>query len=162
MCSIVIWYFYTFQNDHHYKSGNCLSPYKYTTLLLTLPRTVHFIPRIHLFCHWELVPLNAPHLFLSSLHCSRLWQPPVCFLYLWLCFCFMFVHLSFLLPYISEIIWYLSFSNLYIIKRCQQLPNSISKESLVDYSGKVLDSTKQLCCTQAHTHDEYYYSCVAR
>ena len=31
-----------------------------------LPNTVHFIPLNHLFCNWKFVPLNLPHLFLSS------------------------------------------------------------------------------------------------
>ena len=43
---------------------------------------------IHLFCSWKLVPLKFPRLFLNSPHHPLLWQPSVCFLYLWFCSCF--------------------------------------------------------------------------
>ena len=36
--NIVIWYFYTLQNDHHDKSSYHLSPYKNTLLLAVLPK----------------------------------------------------------------------------------------------------------------------------
>ena len=47
-----------------------------------------------------------------------LWQSLACSLYLWVCFCFvLFIHLFcfFKVPHISEIIWYLSFSDLFHI-----------------------------------------------
>lgn len=62
VCSIVI-YFYAFRNDHptslvtvcHHTNTRhyCLFP----TLFVSYPGFI---------CHWELMPLNAPHLFLSS------------------------------------------------------------------------------------------------
>jgi len=45
----------------------------------------------HLFCSWDLVPLNLPHLFHYFLQISPFWQPPV---YSMSLFCFvMFLHL---------------------------------------------------------------------
>ena len=43
-----------------------------------IPHTIYFIPVTHLVYNWEFVPLNLPHLFLSSPHPSPLWQPPAC------------------------------------------------------------------------------------
>lgn len=67
--NVVIWYFYIIQNYHHNKSGYKVSPYKDTTVIDYIPHTVRFqISIMHLFCNWKLVPLNLPHLFLSSLN----------------------------------------------------------------------------------------------
>ena len=56
-----------------------------------------------------------------------LWQPPVCSLYLWAqwtvcccCFHFRFLH-------INEIIWYLSFSDLFYLMWCPQDPSMLSQ-----------------------------------
>ena len=40
--------------------------HKDMTLLLSIFPTISFIPVTHLFCNWTFVPLNLPHLFLSS------------------------------------------------------------------------------------------------
>ena len=39
------------------------------------PHAVHFIFMTDLFCNWNFVPLNLPHLFHSSLNAPPLWQP---------------------------------------------------------------------------------------
>ena len=62
--NIVLWYFYTFQNDHH---DNLVTICHYTKILhiYWLHSTLYFIPVTHLFCSWKFVPLNLPHLLLS-------------------------------------------------------------------------------------------------
>ena len=70
-----------------------------------IPHTVYFIPMTHLFCNWKFVPLNLPHLFLSSPHLFPLWKPPVCSLYIWLCFV-MSLHLF---CYLDSTIWVKSY-----------------------------------------------------
>ena len=59
-------YFCTLQNDHHHKSSYRLSPYKVITILLTYSPCCMFHPRDSFICNWKFVPLNLPHLFLSS------------------------------------------------------------------------------------------------
>ena len=54
------------QHDRPDKSSYHLSP----KTLPHIPHTVHFIPVTLLFCNWKCVPLNRPHLFLSSPHPS--------------------------------------------------------------------------------------------
>ena len=39
-----------------------------------IPHTIHFTLLTHLFCTWETVPPNLPHLFLSSPHSPPLWS----------------------------------------------------------------------------------------
>ena len=62
----VILYFCPFQNDHHDNSSYHLSPYKdmHNHWLYSPYRTVH--PMTYLFCNWDFVSLNFPHLFHSS------------------------------------------------------------------------------------------------
>ena len=55
-----------------------------------------------------------------------LWQPSACSQYLWVCF--YFVHLFcfvFRIPRISEIIWYLSFSDLFHLEWCPLGPSML-------------------------------------
>ena len=40
---------------------------RYYITINSVPHTVHLIPVLHLFCNWKFVPLNLPHIFLSSL-----------------------------------------------------------------------------------------------
>ena len=54
----------------------------YYSISQSIPHTVHYISLTHLFYNWKFVPLNLPHLFLSSPHPPLLWQLPVCSLYL--------------------------------------------------------------------------------
>ena len=50
---------------------------RYYIITDCLPHTVHFIPMTHLFCNWKSVPLNLPHLCLSSRLCQTLvWYDP--------------------------------------------------------------------------------------
>ena len=50
---------------------------RYYIITDCLPHTVHFIPMTHLFCNWKSVPLNLPHLCLSSRLCQILvWYAP--------------------------------------------------------------------------------------
>ena len=46
-----------------------------------------FIPMTHLFCNWEFVPPNLPHLFLSSPYPPPLGNQLLVSLYVYLCFC---------------------------------------------------------------------------
>ena len=79
--NIVIQYFYTFQNDLYNKSSYGMSPYKGVTQLLTIFPTLYISYLWHLFCNGKFVPLNLPHIFLSSPHPASLWQPPVLSIY---------------------------------------------------------------------------------
>ena len=40
---------------------------RYYITINSVPHTVHLIPVLHLFCNWKFVPLNLPHIFISSL-----------------------------------------------------------------------------------------------
>ena len=59
--NIVIWYFYTFQNNH---------PLRYYSIYCVfndyIPYTALFIPVTHLFCTWTFVPRHPPPLFPST------------------------------------------------------------------------------------------------
>ena len=85
--NIGIQYFYTLQNDHHSEyTEHCHQ--KYYTSIDYIPHSVQFIPVKYLFCNWNLVPVNFPHLFHSySLtyftHCLS-GNQPVSFVCLWL------------------------------------------------------------------------------
>ena len=49
-CYTVIWYFYTFQNNHHNKSSYDMSPFqRYCIVTSCLPYIVHFIPMTSFF-----------------------------------------------------------------------------------------------------------------
>ena len=70
--------------------------------------------------NWKFVPFDSLHLF-CLLPTPHLWQTLICSLYLWAYFfCFFFKKI----PYIGEIIWYLSFSiwliSLSVIQPCCQ------------------------------------------
>ena len=79
----VIWYVYTCQTGHHNKSSyGYVTLQRYYIVINCIPHTVHFLPMSHLFCKWKFVPLNLPHLFISSPYFPSLWQTPVCSLYL--------------------------------------------------------------------------------
>ena len=67
--------------------------------------------RLAYFYNWRFVLLNPVYLF-CPLTPSPLWQPPICSLYL-VCFCFVLFICCFLDLSVSEIIWYLSFSDLF-------------------------------------------------
>ena len=74
----------------------------------------------YLLCNEKFAPLNLPHTFLPSIHPSSLWQPSVISIYysvsvlLCLLICF-----DFKIPYTSEIMWYLSFSDLFHLASVQ-------------------------------------------
>ena len=103
---IVIWYFCTFQNDH---CDSLVIIYQHTRILYNdwLFLTLNILYLWHLFCNWQLVPLNFPHLFFSSQFSSL--QAAIClfsvsvtlFLFLYVCSYFFF-----LISYVC----YLSFS----------------------------------------------------
>ena len=40
---------------------------RYYITINSVPHTVHLIPVLHLFYNWKFVPLNLPHIFISSL-----------------------------------------------------------------------------------------------
>ena len=86
---IVIWYFYTLQNDHQCKSSYCSPPCKAVTVLRTL------CPMLSLHSHdicfitkFETWGGNLFHLLNSSPTSLRLWQPPAYSWNLWVNFCF--------------------------------------------------------------------------
>ena len=84
---IVIWYFYTFQNDHHDKSSYHLSPYKdFTKFWTTLP-TLYISYLWFIYFVTESLHLLISLTYFSSSPSILLCQPSVCSLYLWLCFC---------------------------------------------------------------------------
>ena len=62
----VIWPLHTLWNDHRDKSSN-LSPYKVTTVLLTIFLMLYITSR-GLFYNWRFVPLPPLHLFCTLLH----------------------------------------------------------------------------------------------
>ena len=72
-----------FQNDHHDdKSRYSVTIWRYYIIIDYIPHNVLFIPLILLFCNWIFLPLNFPHLFLSSPSFPS--SLPLCSLYLWL------------------------------------------------------------------------------
>ena len=68
---------------------------------------------IDIFLKFE--SLNFSHLFLSSLYPFPFWESPICSLHLLLCYSFVIVFICFVFQilHISEIIWCLSFSDLF-------------------------------------------------
>ena len=112
--NIVICYFFMLQN-YHYNKPCYLSPCK-DVISNYISHSVHFIPVTHLFSNCKFVPLNICHLFHFSPHPFLLWQPLVCLYCIYdsvsvLC---LFICFVFCIPHKSEIIWYLSFSFLFI------------------------------------------------
>ena len=65
-CTTVIGYFYRFQNDHDDKFSYHLSSYRDLHNYWIYSRHCAFHAVTHLFCYCKFVPLNPPHLFLSS------------------------------------------------------------------------------------------------
>ena len=110
----VIQYFYILQNDHH-KSSYFLSPYKIILILLTI------LPILYLTTLWLIylvtgslyllifltyfIPPFHPSLFFGT---SNFISLSMSLFLLCLFFCF-----DFYFPLLSEIMWYLSFSNLF-------------------------------------------------
>ena len=103
----MIWYFYTFQNDHLSVLLPSITIQRKDIIIIFISHTVHFISVVHLFCNWKFVPLYLPHSFLSSSH--LLWQPPVlcvddCF-GLFICFAFYISNISEITQYLSFFVW---------------------------------------------------------
>ena len=100
----MIWYSYTLQNDHHNKSSFPLSPYKVTSIQYNVTdyshHAIHYNPMAYFIteslCLGPLHPSNTPPLWQSS--CYSLYYE----------FAFFLVQIA----YVSEIIWYLSLSDI--------------------------------------------------
>ena len=104
-----------------------------------------------LFCSWNFVPVNLPHLFLSSCQSPPFWKPPVYSLCLWLYFCFV-VHLfSSLHMSVKSYIVYLFLSDYFIGQIASSLVNVVKNVLLYAWIG--------FCCIFVciHTH---MYVCI--
>ena len=94
----------------HSRSSTHLTPYVVITILLTAFLRLYFISP------WLFITGNMyfllPSLFYPFPKPPPIWQPSKCSLYLLVCFLlfFLFCLFVFKVPYISEIIWHLSFS----------------------------------------------------
>lgn len=113
-------YFYALQNNHHNKFSSHLSLYKVIILLMIFPTLYATFPLTPLCVTGKAVPLNLPHLFLSSYQ-----LPPPITVSLFL-FCFSFS--VFYIPHVSETIQYLSFSYWLIpLSKIQLGPSMLSQ-----------------------------------
>ena len=105
------WYLHTWQNDHHDKSGDHLTP-KVITVLLTI-FIILYIPSLWLIYY---VTGDLYLLITFTFFTQPLWPSLValiCSLYICLfsfLFCFWFICFVFWNLHINEIMWYLSFS----------------------------------------------------
>ena len=83
------------------------------TLLLTSHQIVHYIPVAYLFYNWKFVLFDPFHLFCPPPNPCIL-QTPIRSL------CELGFYFIFLVLHVSEIIWYLSFSDLFCLTQCPQ------------------------------------------
>ena len=85
----------------------------YDSITDQIPYAVYCIPVAYLFYYWRFVPLNPLHLFNPpSLALSPLASTSS--LYLGVCFHFGFLsYFVFKVPHVSEVMWCLSFSDLF-------------------------------------------------
>ena len=94
----------------HYKvSLVAIYHHSYHNSIDYIPYAVYFICITHLLCNYKFLPSNPFLLLCPNTYTPLLWQPPASFLYLRVCFSLVSFVLFFGF-YISEIIWYLSFS----------------------------------------------------
>ena len=94
----------------HYKvSLVAIYHHSYHNIIDYIPYAVYFICITHLLCNYKFLPSNPFFLLCPNTYTPLLWQPPASFLYLRVCFSLVSFVLFFRF-YISEIIWYLSFS----------------------------------------------------
>ena len=120
MFTLVIQHLYALWNGHPNMSGNHMSPFKINTVLLTT------FPMLHIISSWCIYFITGSLYFFHLLHPFPLWQPPDYFLYLWVCF-WLFCLFVFWIPHSSEIMWPLSFSDLFHLAWWPQGPLMFSQ-----------------------------------
>ena len=104
MHNAVICYFYTLQSKSSYHLSPQLSWYYWLYSLCCIFHVHHSLLR-----NYSFLPTNPFLLLYPNTYTLLLWKPPASFLYLRVCFSLVSFVLFFRF-YISEIIWYLSFS----------------------------------------------------